>query len=238
MQQTFLATAIVEQPKRQLVRELPAAEHPVSRLQAVGPLGLSTVETIAAVIQTPDAVSLAAEIYAHFGSLMRLAKATLTELCRFPGVGPATAARIKAAIELGRRVHLEPAQDRPHITSPADVADLIMDEMSLLDQEQMWVLVLNTKNYVITVDKVYQGSVNASLIRISELFRTAIRENAPAIIVAHNHPSGVPTPSPEDVHVTRQIVEAGKLLDVDILDHLVIGRGRFVSLKERGLGFD
>lgn len=198
MQQTSLATAIVEQPKRQMVRELPASEHPVNRLQAVGPLGLSTVETIAAVIQTPDAVSLAAEIYAHFGSLMRLTKATLTELCRFPGVGPATATRIKAAIELGRRLHTESPEELPQISSPADAANLIMADMALLDQEQMWVLVLNTKNYVITIDKVYQGSVNASLIRISELFRQAelvqppsARMRRPSLLLTIIHRAGV-----------------------------------------------
>jgi len=109
--------------------------------------------------------------------------------------------------------------------------------MSFLDQEELRLVLLNTKNQVLAIPRVYKGNVNSSLIRISELFREAVRENCPAMVVVHNHPSGDPTPSPEDVKVTDQIVEAGKLLDIDVLDHLIFGEQRYVSLKERGLGF-
>ena len=229
----------VQKPTRLLVRELPAGEQPVNRLRHYGPTALSTAELVAAVLQTPDALSLAHELLTRFEGLTGLIRATVSELCTVNGVGPARAVQLKATLELGRRLFMASPEERPQITSPADAANLIMSDMALLDQEQMWVLVLNTKNYVITIDKVYQGSVNAALVRVSELFRTAIRENAPAIIVAHNHPTHDPTPSPEDVHVTRQIVDAGKLLDIEVLDHLICGgRQRFVSLKERGLGFD
>ncbi len=112
-----------------------------------------------------------------------------------------------------------------------------MTEMGLLEQEQLRVMLLDTKNRVTATETVYQGSLNTSLIRVGELFREAIRANCAALIVLHNHPSGDPSPSPEDVAVTRQIVQAGQLLDIEVLDHLIIGRQRFVSLKERGLGF-
>ncbi|HMV30220.1 MAG TPA: DNA repair protein RadC, partial [Anaerolineales bacterium] len=143
----------------------------------------------------------------------------------------------KAAIELGRRLTLETPQERPAINSPADAAALIQYEMSALEQEHLRVILLDRRNRVLEVVEVYKGSVNSSQVRVGELFKDAIRANASAIIVAHNHPSGDPTPSPDDVAVTRAIVQAGKLLDVDVLDHLVIGQAKWVSLKERGLGF-
>ena len=126
----------------------------------------------------------------------------------------------------------------PQVRSPSDAANLVMSEMSLLEREQMRVLLMDTKNRVHTMSTVYKGSLNSSLIRVAEIFRDAIRTTSAALILVHNHPSGDPTPSPEDVAVTRQIVEAGTLLDIEVLDHLIIGQHRFVSLKERGLGFD
>jgi len=154
-----------------------------------------------------------------------------------PGVGEAKAAQIKAAIELGRRLTLESPEERPVITSPADAAGLVQYEMSALEQEELRVLLLDTRNRVQKISTVYRGSLNSSQVRVGEVFKEAIRSNAAAIIVVHNHPSGDPSPSPEDVAITRAIREAGELLDVKVLDHLVIGHGRFVSLKERGLGF-
>ncbi len=125
---------------------------------------------------------------------------------------------------------------REQIKSPADVAALLMVEMSHLDQEELRVLNLDTKNRIQSIITVYRGSVNSAQVRIGEVFKEAIRLNSAAIIVVHSHPSGDPTPSPEDILVTRQIVDAGKLLDVDTLDHVVIGKGRWVSMRERGLG--
>jgi hypothetical protein len=127
--------------------------------------------------------------------------------------------------------------DRPQIRSPVDAATLLMVEMGHLDQEHFRTILLDTKNRVLAMPTVYQGSVNAAMVRISEVFKAAIQQNAPALIICHNHPSGDPTPSPEDVAVTRKIIEAGALLDIDVLDHLVIGHGRFVSLRERGVAF-
>jgi len=144
---------------------------------------------------------------------------------------------VNAALELGRRLALAQPDERPLVHSPADVAGLLMSEMGLLDQEQLRVVLLNNRNAVLASPIVYQGNVNTSVIRLAELFREAVRHNAVAIIVAHNHPSGDPTPSPEDVRVTEQLVAAGKTLDIEVLDHLVIGQQRYVSLKEQRLGF-
>jgi DNA repair protein RadC len=149
----------------------------------------------------------------------------------------AKAAQIKAAIELGRRLTLESPEERIAINSPADAAALVLYEMSALEQEHLRVMLLDRRNRVLETVEVYKGSVNSSQVRVGEIFKEAIRKNASCIVVIHNHPSGDPTPSPDDVAVTRAIVQAGKLLDVDVLDHLVIGQGKWVSLKERGLGF-
>ena len=146
-------------------------------------------------------------------------------------------ADLAAIAELGRRLALESPEERPAINSPADAAALVAYEMSALEQEHLRVILLDTRNRVVEIAEIYKGSVNSSQIHVGEIFKAAIRRNAPALIVVHNHPSGDPTPSPDDVAVTRAIVQAGKLLDVDVLDHMVIGQGRWVSLKERGLGF-
>jgi DNA repair protein RadC len=226
-------------PRRVLtVRELPESERPVNRLHFYGPPALSTTELLAILAGTPYQLQDAANLMATFEGLDGLARAATIELVRQPGIGTAAAARIKAGFELGRRLLTEVSRDRHQIRSPADAANLLLPEMGLLDKEELRVIILDTKNRVVDIVTVYVGSVNTTMIRVSELFRDAIRHNCPATIVVHNHPSGDPTPSPEDVAVTRQIVEAGKLLDIDVLDHLILGAGgHYVSLKERGLGF-
>jgi DNA repair protein RadC len=173
----------------------------------------------------------------EFGGLTGLHRATFEEVVMQHGLGPAKAAQIKAALELGNRLRRESPDERPSINSPADAAELVQFEMSALEQEELRVILLDTRNRLLKIESVYRGSVNTSQVRVGEIFKTAIRNNAPSLIVVHNHPSGDPTPSPDDVAITRAILSAGKLLDVDVLDHLVIGQGRYVSLKERGLGF-
>jgi DNA repair protein RadC len=164
-------------------------------------------------------------------------RAGFEEVKGLHGIGPAKAAQIKAAIELGRRLTVEAPEERPAIHSPGDAAALVQYEMSALEQEELRVMLLDTRNRVLDIVPVYRGSLNSSQVRVGELFKDAIRRNSAAVIIVHNHPSGDPAPSPDDVALTRAIVEAGKLLDIEVLDHLVIGRGRYVSLKERGLGF-
>jgi len=170
------------------------------------------------------------------GDVRRIYHAHVAEIASVYGVGQNTAVRIKAALSLGMKLQ-EPADEHTTINSPADAAALVMHEMSLLQQEYLKVILLDRRNHVLDIVEVYHGSVNSSQVRIAEIFKPAIQRMSPALICCHNHPSGDATPSPDDVAVTRAMVQAGKLLDIDVLDHLVIGNGRFVSLKERGLGF-
>lgn len=224
------------------IKALPAGERPRERLAELGPTALSDAELLGLIMRTgtgrgETAVDLGRRLLVRFGGLGGLARASVAELCSEHGVGIAKAAEIKATVELARRLAVLGPEERPAIRSPADVANLLMLEMSLLDQEQIRVVLLNTKNAVLGVRTVYQGSLNTSVVRVGEVFKEAIREGCAALIVVHNHPSGDPTPSPEDVTVTREIVRAGELMSIDVLDHVVIGQGRYVSMKERGLGF-
>jgi DNA repair protein RadC len=223
------------------IKELPTSERPRERLLHHGAGALSSAELLAIILRTgtrsENVVRLAQRLLANFDGLAGLARARPAEQADEKGLGPAKVTQVKAALELGRRMLIDSPQERPQVRSPADAANLVMSEMGLLEQENLRVMLLDTKNRVLDMPTIYVGSLNTSLIRVGELFREAIRANCNAIIVLHNHPSGDPTPSPEDVSVTRQIVEAGKLLDIEVLDHLVIGRQQFVSLKERGLGF-
>jgi DNA repair protein RadC len=219
------------------IGDLPTKERPVNRLRYCGLMSLSTSELIAAILQGPNALCLAQQIVVRFGGLIGIARASLTESESVVGVGPSKAAQIKAGLELGRRLMIERPDPRPQIRSPADAAGLLMGEMGLLEREHLRTLLLDTKNHVLGSPTIYVGSVNTSLIRVSEIFQEAIKANCAGIIVAHNHPSGDPNPSPEDVAVTEQIVAAGKRLDIQVLDHLIIGQQRYVSLKERRLGF-
>jgi DNA repair protein RadC len=224
------------------VKEWPESEQPREKLMQDGAEQLSNPELLAILLRVgvkgQDVVSLANQLLVQFGGASGLYRATWQDLAKVHGMGEAKAVAIKAALELGRRVLQSEEKDRLQVRSPADVAALLQIEMGLLEQEHLRVVLLNTKNHVLGVRDVYKGSVNSSQIRTSEVFRDAIRENCPAIIVAHNHPSGDPAPSPEDVRVTRDLVEAGRLLDIQVLDHLVIGRNRYVSLKQKKLGFD
>jgi DNA repair protein RadC len=223
-----------------LIRDMPQDERPRERLLSVGPQALSTTELLAITLRTgtggENVLRLAERLLAQCNGLAGVARASVKELCEVRGIGPAKAIEIKAALEIGRRLLATAPEERPRVTSPADAANLLMAEMMLLEQEHMRLILLDTRNHVLSSPTVYVGSLNTSVIRIGELFRAAIRENAAAMIVAHNHPSGDPSPSPEDIHVTRQIASAGKLLDIELLDHVIIGRQRYVSLKERGLG--
>ena len=223
------------------IRELPSSEQPRERLRDYGPAALSDAELLAILLRTGlqgmNVIQLAQQLLRDNGGWLGLQRLSFQELTQIHGFGEAKAAQIKAALEIGRRLLLAQPEQRPQISSPADVATLLMVEMSFLEQEHLRVVLLNTKNYVLRTETVYIGSINSSAVRVGEVFKAALRANAAALIVVHNHPSGDPTPSPEDVAVTRQLVEAGKLLDVDVLDHLVIGQGRWVSLRERRLGF-
>lgn len=223
-----------------MIRDIPATERPRERLRDFGAGALSTAELLAIILRTgikgENVLSVATRLLAQYGGLSGLARANLPELQEARGLGLAKACDLKAALELGRRLAAEHPDDRASVASPQDVLNLMGTEMSLLDQEHLRVILLDTRNRILSTSTVYAGNVNTSVIRVGEIFRDAIRHNAVALVVVHNHPSGDPTPSSEDVAVTRLIVDAGKLLNVDVLDHIVIGGGRCVSLKERRLG--
>jgi DNA repair protein RadC len=223
------------------ITDLHESDRPRERLEALGPQALSNAELIAILLRVgvkgENAVTVGQRLLATFGGLRGLHRAPFAELKKQHGLGEAKASQIKAAIELGRRLTLEAPEERPAINSPADAAALVQYEMSALEQEHLRVMLLDRRNRVLETVEIYKGSVNSSQVRVGEIFKEAIRKNASAIIVIHNHPSGDPTPSPDDVAVTRAIVQAGKLLDMEVLDHMVIGHGKWVSLKERGLGF-
>lgn len=224
------------------IHDMAHEDRPRERLMQVGATAVSTTELLAIIMRTgvggESVLRLAERLLMQFSSLPGLSQASITELQQVKGIGPAKAVEIKAALELGRRLMAATPDEKPRVASPADAANLLMSEMMFLEQEHLRLILLNTRNEVLKTPTIYIGSLNSSVVRIGELFRAAIKENAAAFIVAHNHPSGDPSPSAEDVNVTRQLVQAGKLMDIGVLDHIIIGRQRYVSLKERGLGFD
>ncbi len=224
------------------IREIPATERPRERLAARGVAGLSTAELIALVwgsgARGLGAVGLAEEALARHDGLAGLARASDLELVDLPGVGAAKAAQLTASFELGRRLLADWPAGRWIVRSPRDVAERLIPLMGHLEREELRVVLLNTKNAVLKTVTVYQGNVSASLVRVGELFRDAVRINAAGAILVHNHPSGDPTPSPDDLHLTAEALAAGRLLDIDLLDHLVIGHDAFVSLRDRGISFD
>ncbi len=221
--------------------DLEESERPRERLAKLGSGSLSSAELLAILIRVgvpgENAVQVGERLLNELGGLSGIQKISFEEFCQQHGLGPAKAAQIKAAIELGQRLASATPDEKPAIHSPGDAAELVRYEMSSLEQEVLKVMLLDTRNRVLRIQEIYQGSLNMSMVRVGELFKHAIRQNAASIIVIHNHPSGDPAPSPEDVALTRAIVQAGKLLDIDVLDHLIIGGGKYVSLKEKGLGF-
>jgi DNA repair protein RadC len=218
------------------VRELPDHERPRERLQHYGAGALSTAELLAIILHTGtrggSVLELANKLLAKYGGLAGLVRADFRELCAEHGMGEAKSAQVKAALEIGRRLALLPVEARYKITTPADAANLVMLEMAYLDSEQMRILLLDSKGHLVEKVSLYQGTANSSVLRAAEIFRPAVIRNCPALLLCHNHPSGDPTPSPEDIQTTWRLVEAGRVMDIELVDHLVIGQQRFVSLKE------
>ena len=224
------------------IRELPVAERPRERLAMRGAGGLTSAELIGLLwgsgSRGRSAVDIATDALAGYDGLTGLARATELELAAIAGVGPAKAAQLVAAFELGRRLLADWPSGRWTVRSPRDVADRLILQMGRLEREELRVVVLDSKNHVLRIATVYQGNVSSSLVRVGELFRDAVRLNAASVILVHNHPSGDPTPSPDDLHLTAEALAAGRLLDIDLLDHLVIGHDAYVSLRDRGVAFE
>jgi DNA repair protein RadC len=223
------------------IREWPVLERPRERLQTDGASALASRELLAILIgsgrEGASAVDIAGELlHGSDGSLRRLAAASTTQLAAVPGIGPAVAARISAALELGRRLAREGPLERARVRGPRDIYERCAPGMRDLAQEEFRVLLLNTQHAVAREIVVTRGTLDASIVHPREVFRAAIAESAAAMILVHNHPSGDPAPSAEDREVTRQLAEAGRLLGIPVLDHVVVGDGRYVSFVEAGLG--
>lgn len=219
------------------VHDIPLNDRPRERLQKIGADMLSTSDLLAIILRTgtprENVLELSAKILAKYGGLSGLLSADFHEISNEHGLGPAKTSQLKAALELGKRLSMMPVEKRYQITSADDAARLVRLEMMYLDHEEMHIILLDTRNHVVECIKRYKGTVNSSVLRIAEIMRPAITRNCPRIIVSHNHPSGDPTPSNEDIEVTHQLADAGKLLDIDLLDHIIIGNPRYVSLKEQ-----
>ncbi|MGN8841266.1 RadC family protein [Niallia sp. HCP3S3_B10] len=221
-----------------LIRDFPDDERPRERFIKQGPESLANHELIALLIQTgsknESVLTLANKLLIHFDGLRLLKDASLDELKAIKGIGTAKAIQLMAAIELGRRVSNLEFTDRYCIRSPEDAAKYMMNEMRFLTQEHFVCLYLNTKNQVMHKQVVFIGSLNASIVHPREVYKEAFRRSAASIICLHNHPSGDPSPSREDIEVTTRLVECGKIIGIDLLDHIIIGENKFISLKEKG----
>ncbi|WP_442962140.1 RadC family protein [Pseudogracilibacillus sp. SE30717A] len=220
------------------MRDVPKEERPRERLIKYGESHLSNQELLAILLgsgtQNESVMDLSNRVLMHFEGLKLLSDATIEELTSIKGIGNAKGIIILAALELGRRINRYKPEEKYIIRSPEDGADYVMEEMRNLNQEHLVVLFLNTKNQIIHRQTIFIGSLNASIVHPREIFREAVKRSAASIICAHNHPSGDPSPSKEDIHVTRRLVEAGKIMGIELLDHLVIGNNSFTSLKEKG----
>lgn len=223
-----------------LVRELPQADRPRERLWNLGPAALTAAELVAILVGTGsrehDALAVAGDLLASSdGSLRRLASRPPAELLRRSGVGPAKGGRLLAALELGRRLATEPHALAPRIRSPEDVVRLVGPRLRDLAVEEFRLLALDTQSRVLREVLVTRGLLNSSLVHPREVFRPAIAEAAAGVVLVHNHPSGDPTPSPEDQAVTRQLVAAGQLLDLPVYDHVIVAGDQFTSFATAGL---
>lgn len=221
-----------------MIKDLPEADRPRERLIKYGSDHLSNQELIAILLGTgtrdESVMSISARLLTYFDGMNLINEATLEELKRLKGIGNAKAVIILAAIELGKRISTHRAEEKYVIRSPEDGANYVMEEMRRLKQEHFVLLLLDTKNQVVHKQTIFIGSLNASIVHPREVFREAVRRSAASMICIHNHPSGDPTPSEEDIQVTKRLVDAGKMIGIEVLDHLIIGDRKFVSLKEKG----
>lgn len=233
--------ASADMPPRAFIRDMPETDRPRERLQMAGASALANAELLAILLRTgsqrESALGQAQSLIARFGGVQGLARASFAELCVHHGIGEAKAAQIKAALELGIRMANAAPEQRPRVRSASDVADLMLAEMSLFEQEHLRVVQIDTRLNVMGVTEIYIGMVDAVAVRVSEVLREAIRANAPRIVVLHNHPSGDPRPSAADVELTKQILAACTMFGIELLDHVVIGGGQICSMEHHRLGF-
>lgn len=226
------------QKEKLLIKDFPESERPRERFIQFGPGSLSNQELIAILLRTgtkdESVLQLSNRLLNHFEGLRLLKDATLNEITQIKGIGVAKAIQILAAVEIGRRISNLNYNERYVIRSPEDAANYCMNDMRFLAQEHFVCLYLNTKNQVIHKQTIFIGSLNASIVHPREVFKEALRRSAASLICLHNHPSGDPTPSREDIEVTKRLTESGKIIGIELLDHVIIGENKYVSLKEKG----
>lgn len=220
--------------------DIPKEERPVEKLLSSGPETLSNAELLAVILRTgtrgENIISLSTRIISEFDGLDGLLDAGIEEISTIKGVKNIKASQILALGELVKRINkLSLTKNSRNISSPKDVAECIMKEMMFLKQEILKVIMLDTKNNIIGIRDVFKGSLNTSIVHPREIFKEAIKKSSSSIIICHNHPSGDPTPSKEDINITIRIKECGKIMGIDLLDHLIVGKDKFVSLKEKGI---
>ncbi|WP_313636700.1 DNA repair protein RadC [Paenibacillus sp.] len=221
-----------------MLRDLPHEERPRERMMHYGAESLSQAELLAILLRTgtrrESAIHIAQQMLGKIGGLRGLVDLSIEELTEIKGIGPAKAVQLKAGIELGRRLANSRFTMPVIIRCPEDAAEILTEQLRYLQKEHFVCLFLNTKNHVIGQETLSMGSLNASIVHPREVFRAAIKCSSASIICAHNHPSGDPTPSPEDISLTSRLLQAGEIVGIDVLDHLIIGDSSFVSLKEKG----
>lgn len=219
-----------------LIKEYQESDRPRERLMHYGADHLTNKELLAIIINTgskdESSISLANNIIKDFKTIKELRDITYQELIRVKGIGNAKAITILAAVELAIRMHTHSLEEDYYIKSPDDVSDFLMEKMRYQQQEHFVVLFLSTKNMVIHQQTMFIGSLNSSIVHPREIFKEAVKRSAAAVICVHNHPSGDPTPSSQDIEVTKRLVECGEILGIDMLDHIIIGSGKYISLKE------
>ncbi len=225
---------------RPTMKELPDSERPRERLQSRGENALSDAEILAIILRSgikgENVMAMAQRLLANHGGLQGLARLSFQQLQEERGLGFAKAAELKAALEIGRRLAAEVVDQRAQIRTPVDVYPLVSD-MSTMEQEHFRVLLLDAKNRVIACRDIYKGAADRAVVRVAEVFREAVRYNALALIMVHNHPSGDPSPSSDDLALTEACVKAGRVLSIDVYDHFIVGRGLPYSLREHGIPF-
>ncbi|MFW6022160.1 MAG: RadC family protein [Halanaerobiaceae bacterium] len=221
------------------IKEMPEEERPREKLIKHGADSLSNAELLALIIRIGNrkrtAVELSQDIFNQFGGLKSLNYLTVQELTKLNGVGIAKAVQVKAVVELSKRIATLKSGEKEVIKSPGDAACLLMPELRYLTQEVFKIILLDIKNQVISIALISKGGLSSSIVHPREVFKEAIKHSSAAIILAHNHPSGIPEPSRDDINITKRLIDSGKIMGIDVLDHIVIGDGIFISMKEKGL---
>jgi DNA repair protein RadC len=221
------------------VRDLPKPERPRERLQKLGPDALSSQELLALIISRgipkKSVMTIAQELLAKFGNVKAIGQATLEELCQIKGIGIAKAAQIKASFELAKRENLETAEENFDIKNPEAVCRVISSSIKEKAKEHFKLILLNSRNKKIGISTISIGTLTTSLVHPREVFKDAITHSAASVILAHNHPSGDPEPSEDDLKITKKLVESGKILGVEVIDHIIVGKNNFYSFREKGL---